>query len=83
MTKLELLIDASLDRDNAGCLNHLTKIFKEVNENDWVVFYYILRIYLKSMRIIVMRMKNKSNLDIHQHSASYRENSTKIATNTD
>ena len=34
MTKLQLLIDASLDSDNGGRLTHLTKLFKEVDENN-------------------------------------------------
>ena len=33
IAKLQLLIDASLDCDNGGRLAHLTKLFKEVDEN--------------------------------------------------
>ena len=34
MAKLQLLIDASLDGDNGGRLTHLSKLFKEVDENN-------------------------------------------------
>ena len=32
--KLQLLIDASLNSDNGGRLMHLTKLFKDVDENN-------------------------------------------------
>ena len=34
ISKLQLLIDASLDGDNGGRLTHVTKLFKEVDENN-------------------------------------------------
>ena len=63
MTKLQLLIDASLDSDNGGRLTHLTKLFKEVDENNMY----------QEVKLVNFKIHKKSA------SASYKEIITKLA----
>ena len=63
MTKLQLLIDASLDSDNGGRLTHLTKLFKEVDENNMY----------QEVKLVNFKIHKKSA------SAFYKEIITKLA----
>ena len=63
MTKLQLLIDASLDSDNRGRLTHLTKLFKEVDENNMY----------QEVKLVNFKIHKKSA------SAFYKEIITKLA----
>ena len=63
MTKLQLLIDASLDSDNGGHLTHLTKLFKEVDENNMY----------QEVKLVNFKIHKKSA------SAFYKEIITKLA----
>ena len=63
MTKLQLLIDASLDNDNGGRLTHLTKLFKEVDENNMY----------QEVKLVNFKIHKKSA------SAFYKEIITKLA----
>ena len=63
ITKLQLLIDASLDGDNGGRLTHLTKLFKEVDENNMY----------QEVKLVKFEIHKNSV------SASYKEIITKLA----
>ena len=63
MTKLQLLIDASLDSDNGGRLTHLTKLLKEVDENNMY----------QEVKLVNFKIHKKSA------SAFYKEIITKLA----
>ena len=63
MVKLQLLIDTSLEGDNDGRLTHLTKLFKEVDENNMY----------QEVKLVKFEIHKNSV------SASYKEIITKLA----
>ena len=63
MVKLQLLIDTSLEGDNDGRLTHLTKLFKEVDENNMY----------QEVKLVNFEIHKNSV------SASYKEIITKLA----